>query len=398
MSKPNPYTFHKPKENVNCKFCNRTSNDKCLQCKVCKLYTDIHCSKVPTYLLGMYAKTRVRYLCHTCSITTHGELKLDSQPELELSASTSLTKDNNESCSPPRSAQHISGLAQMPSAPRLSQIEETVIQKPTAPTISQLNPTYKPSTASVNANRFSEGTSVRVPVDTSTPDKNASDVLPFTYSPQLNIKNRFHSLSDMNEWPAITDHHTQTTTTTDISSTNSADSSANSSYISCGQRSPKQKQTTRTQRTPDTTTTKFIPPTCRFFLRNACRHGEKGEKCMYSHPVICKKYKMHGESHQNGCQQGANCRDFHPVLCSSANDTQKCFTQNCRLWHIKGTTRVQPKLGKSEQDLPIDQNQVPFLWEQIKVIHHLLHQIIQRLPGNWWSEIPPPPQMRQNQH
>ena len=90
----------------------------------------------------------------------HGELKLDTQPELESSPLTSLTNDNNELCSSPISAQQISDLAQVPCAPRLSQIEETVIQKPTAPTLSKLNSNYKLPAASVNVNRYSEGTGV----------------------------------------------------------------------------------------------------------------------------------------------------------------------------------------------------------------------------------------------
>ena len=40
----------------------RISNDKCLQCKLCKLYIDIHCSQLSTYLLSMYRKTRVTYM------------------------------------------------------------------------------------------------------------------------------------------------------------------------------------------------------------------------------------------------------------------------------------------------------------------------------------------------
>ena len=141
----------------------------------------------------------------------------------------------------------------------------------------------------------------------------------------------------------------------------------------------------------------FSQPTD-FFLSNACKYGEIGERCTYSHPVICKEYKAYGASHQIGCQQDANCRYFYPVLCSSATDTQDCFKRNCRFWHIKCTKRVQLKLDMSEQYLLIDQSQVPFLWEQIKVIHHQLHHIILSIPGNWRSLIPPPPLMRQNQH
>ena len=120
----------------------------------------------------------------------------------------------------------------------------------------------------------------------------------------------------------------------------------------------------------------MTPPICRFFLINACKYGEIGYKFTYFHPVICNEYKAYGASHQNGCQQDASCRYFHPVLCISANDTQECFNRNCRFWHIKGTKYFQLKLDKTEKNLPIDQNQVPFLWEQVKVIHHQLHHII----------------------
>ena len=168
-------------------------------------------------------------------------------------------------------------------------------------------------------------------------------------SQQFNIAYRFHPLSDISEWLALeqlTEHHTQTATTTDISSTNSADSSTNLSFMSCGQRSPKQKQTTRPQRAPDTTTAKMIPSTCIFVLRNACRHSEIGEKCTYSHPAICKECKSYGATHQKLLTATYKLLIF------------SIFQAKLPLPAFKGSKRDQLKLDKSEQNLPIDQNQV----------------------------------------
>ena len=43
----------------------------------------------------------------------------------------------------------------------------------------------------------------------------------------------------------------------------------------------------------ESTTTK--KPTCRYYLRNSCKHGRKGATCKFDHPKLCFKFIKNGD-------------------------------------------------------------------------------------------------------
>ena len=74
---------------------------------------------------------------------------------------------------------------------------------------------------------------------------------------------------------------------------------------------------------------------CKFFLRQACKHGRKGNDCTFSHPKVCFKYTRHGDR-RGGCKKGTNCEFVHPRLCNSYK-SGVCSRAKCGLFHVKGT-------------------------------------------------------------
>ena len=75
-------------------------------------------------------------------------------------------------------------------------------------------------------------------------------------------------------------------------------------------------------------------PVCKFFLRQACKHGRKGKDCAFSHPKLCFKYTRHGDR-RGGCKKGKNCEFVHPRLCNSYK-SGVCSRAKCGLFHVNG--------------------------------------------------------------
>lgn len=128
-----------------------------------------------------------------CSVECCG-----GKPELVIFRPTSPTNENKQSSSPlePEHKYSQSIAEQVPTSQALSKIDATVAQKPSTPTLSQVNSTYKPANSSLNIKPDSEsaGVGASVYIGISAPGENASNVIPFTYSLQFNINNRYHSL------------------------------------------------------------------------------------------------------------------------------------------------------------------------------------------------------------
>ncbi|KAK4322090.1 hypothetical protein Pmani_007143 [Petrolisthes manimaculis] len=76
---------------------------------------------------------------------------------------------------------------------------------------------------------------------------------------------------------------------------------------------------------------------CKFYLRNACRYGASGKKCMKSHPKICSKFMKNGKDDRIGCNLGWKCTDYHPFVCRSSLHKRVCEHRDCKHLHIKGT-------------------------------------------------------------
>jgi len=101
-------------------------------------------------------------------------------------------------------------------------------------------------------------------------------------------------------------------------------------------------------------------PTCRFYMRNKCKHGMSGKgipgtECKFSHPRRCPKLAAFGTG-VNGCKKGNQCKFFHPQMCNNSLKTRSCPNLDCEFVHIKGTKRSALSHTKQPQNEYVDQN------------------------------------------
>lgn len=98
-------------------------------------------------------------------------------------------------------------------------------------------------------------------------------------------------------------------------------------------------------------------PICKFYKTGRCKHGVSGKKdgtCSHYHPKPCRKFLANGTHRRGGCTQGTDCQFFHPSACFSSLKTRKYLNENCKYFHIKGTSRPQHDQG--DQIGPLEQN------------------------------------------
>lgn len=85
---------------------------------------------------------------------------------------------------------------------------------------------------------------------------------------------------------------------------------------------------------------------CRFYSRGACKHMKD---CKFEHPKMCKKFTKHGNYHKKfnltGCE--GNCGKFHPNTCRESLRKKECSRENCRFFHLKGTSANPNKKEKA---------------------------------------------------
>lgn len=101
--------------------------------------------------------------------------------------------------------------------------------------------------------------------------------------------------------------------------------------------SPTNEQRQINQQRPENT-----PPICKNYRTGRCKHGISGKKdgiCPYTHPKACSKFMGNGTRRSGGCTRGKNCKFFHPSICHSSMKEKKCFRENCKFMHLKGTNR-----------------------------------------------------------
>ena len=79
---------------------------------------------------------------------------------------------------------------------------------------------------------------------------------------------------------------------------------------------------------------KSFPNMCPDYLKNKCRKST----CLMDHPRPCYDLLDYGTKGQYGCD-GKTCTDLHPPICKDSLKNQRCFNQDCQLWHMKGTVR-----------------------------------------------------------
>ena len=77
-----------------------------------------------------------------------------------------------------------------------------------------------------------------------------------------------------------------------------------------------------------------------------------------------------GTREPKGCRKGKNCERYHPKMCPSSINHSECLNENCGLYHVKGTCRLnsQPRSG----DQPRRNHREP--WEQSRRNHWDAHE------------------------
>ena len=109
---------------------------------------------------------------------------------------------------------------------------------------------------------------------------------------------------------------------------------------------------------------------CKRYKKGICPHGLKGnklydgKKCDYEHPKYCIKYCRNGNQQKLGCNKGANCNFFHPVLYKNSVKSKVCTNIECKFIHLKGTRRKKsecprPRHKTGAQTSTEDENTVP---------------------------------------
>ena len=88
---------------------------------------------------------------------------------------------------------------------------------------------------------------------------------------------------------------------------------------------------------------------CKFLLKGKCNHGMSGKSCPAYHPPYCANYQRWGSDKNRGCSKDVKCKYYHPKLCPTKANGQRCTTENCRLHHVR-TIRKKQQSKKETPD------------------------------------------------
>lgn len=80
---------------------------------------------------------------------------------------------------------------------------------------------------------------------------------------------------------------------------------------------------------------------CHFYLKHQCKHGVKGEKCPFSHPIPCK----HHCGSLSQCKNREKCMFWHPRLCKYK---MLCRNPKCHRYHQDSS--AQSEAGKRQKN------------------------------------------------
>lgn len=123
----------------------------------------------------------------------------------------------------------------------------------------------------------------------------------------------------------------------------------------------------RTNTLKDKENVKANRPICKFFLRNKCKHGEKGQECRYTHPKKCRSHNK-----PNGCKLGKTCKFWHPKNCKYGND---CRNRHCK-WNHPQKSKANLRQSKNSHrktswpgNMPGSQN----LYKAVEILQALLN-------------------------
>jgi hypothetical protein len=110
-------------------------------------------------------------------------------------------------------------------------------------------------------------------------------------------------------------------------------------------------------------------PICNFYKNGWCKYGKK---CRYSHPKKCWKFLSGGYS-KSGCKE-KSCKYLHPNICKDSWKKKQCLNENCKQYHLKGTTRKSNnQSGKNKYDENLNGSQ------KKEMGFYLLNQLIELL-------------------
>ena len=77
---------------------------------------------------------------------------------------------------------------------------------------------------------------------------------------------------------------------------------------------------------------------CKFYRNGRCKFGKE---CRKPHPNFCTTFIRNGPKSQNqkGCD--GKCAKLHPNVCRQSLKTKECGREDCRFYHLKGTSRIK---------------------------------------------------------
>ena len=95
---------------------------------------------------------------------------------------------------------------------------------------------------------------------------------------------------------------------------------------------------------------------CKFYANGSCKYKHE---CRFDHPKMCNKFIKNGllkKFNPAGCD--AKCNKFHPNACRDSLRSKECARDNCRFFHLKGTTLlIKTREQKDETRYSQHQNQ-----------------------------------------
>ena len=110
-------------------------------------------------------------------------------------------------------------------------------------------------------------------------------------------------------------------------------------------------------------------PICKLYLKNACPHGITGKKeinhrtCDEHHPKRCFRFVKEGPTSKRGCNKGKKCEYFHPTLCKYSVKNRRCTNKECSFVHIRGTKRWpknEDRPRRTDESHDIDHHNRPY--------------------------------------
>ena len=91
---------------------------------------------------------------------------------------------------------------------------------------------------------------------------------------------------------------------------------------------------------------------CELYKRRSCPHGKSGttlvngKQCKQEHPKRCFKFCDFGARLKKGCNKGKRCQYWHPRLCKHSMKNKECEDEQCTFQHLI-FHRMQP--GKQQK-------------------------------------------------